>query len=147
MTVNDHPSYFRRRFISGLYRERVSFSTVLHVLPFRERERKRDERVLGGLSIIDKAFGAPLSCEDDSDQEMLLIRLVSANLSPKQDDWRWDLWSPMTLRDRQRRGEYFKDRVETQFSTWAREVTWSLIESLDCALWSNHEFSYILICE
>jgi len=123
MTVNDHPSYFRRRFISGLYRERVSFSTVLHVLPFRERERKRDERVLGGLSIIDKAFDEA-HCHARTIATKRCCSFASFQRTyPKHDDWRWDLWSPMTLRDRQRRGEHFKDRVETQFSTWAREVT------------------------
>lgn len=89
MTANDQPP-FRRRLISG------SIGNAYLFLPFcmfchsfsREKERekgKRDERVLGGLSIIDKAFDeAPLSCEDDSNQEMLLIRLVSAYLTRRR---------------------------------------------------------------
>lgn len=41
--------------------------------------------MLGGLSIIDKTFDeAPLSSEDDSDREMLLIRLVSAKLTRRR---------------------------------------------------------------
>lgn len=83
MTANDHPPYFRRRLISASIGYASLFlPSCMFCYSFRKRKRKRDERVLGSLSIIGKAFDeAPLSCEDDSDQEMLLIRLVSANLT------------------------------------------------------------------
>lgn len=134
MIANDHPPFSAKIDIwisiasaSVLFLPFCMFYHSLERKGEREEEKKEKRCVVpGGLSIINKASDeALLSSEDDSDREMLLIRLVSAKLTrsrmigvefPEIYDRRW--------RSRIARGEVSisKSHLDSAFcDAWARK--------------------------
>lgn len=88
MAGNDHGPFSMEIDISASNRSMsllfLPFCTFCRSLRKEEGKRTR-ERVPGGLSIIDKAFDeAPLSRDDDSDQETSLMRLIPASLTRRR---------------------------------------------------------------